>query len=72
MKIRNSHKVGVIGLWHLGCVTSACLANFGYNVIGYDKDGEVVRNLLKGKIPIQELGLEEVIKENLPVPSSRN
>ena len=42
-------KVGVVGLWHLGCVTSACLANFGYKVVGYDKDRQVIENLIHGK-----------------------
>lgn len=65
MRVKNNPKISIIGLWHLGCVTSACLANFGYNVIGYDKDKKIVKNLLKGKVPILELGLEELIKKNI-------
>ncbi len=65
MKVKNNPKVCVIGLWHLGCVTSACLANFGYNVIGYDKDKKVIKNLVKGKAPILESGLNKLIKKNV-------
>ena len=57
--------VGIIGLWHLGSVTSACLANYGYNIIGYDVDKEVIKNLNKGVSPIEEPFLEDLIKENI-------
>ena len=57
-------KVGVVGLWHLGCVTSTCLANLGYKVVGYDKDKEIIKNLICGKAPILEPGLDESIKRN--------
>ena len=57
--------VCVMGLWHLGSVTSACLANLGYNVIGIDKDNTVVENLQKGKAPIFEPGLDDLIKKNI-------
>ena len=29
-------RVAVYGLWHLGCVTAACLAEGGHDVIGLD------------------------------------
>lgn len=58
-------KVGVLGLWHLGCVTSACLAKLGYQVIGFDQDHTVIDNLRLVKAPISEPGLDELIKINL-------
>jgi len=58
-------KVCVIGLWHLGSVTSACLAELGYKIIGYDKDEKRIQNLKKGKAPIFEPNLDSLIKKNV-------
>jgi len=58
-------KVCVVGIWHLGSVVSACLADLGYRVIGVDKDSKRVRNLNKGVPPLFEPGLAELIKKNL-------
>jgi UDPglucose 6-dehydrogenase len=52
----------VFGLWHLGTVTAACLASEGHEVIGLDFDDAVVDELKRGKPPIFEPGLEELIK----------
>lgn len=57
--------VCVVGLWHLGSVTSACLSNSGHRVVGIDKDIIVVENLQKGKAPIFEPGLDDLIKKNI-------
>jgi UDPglucose 6-dehydrogenase len=58
-------KVCVIGIWHLGSVYSACLADTGYRVIGVDDDLKTVTNLNQGVPPIFEPGLEELVKRNL-------
>jgi UDPglucose 6-dehydrogenase len=58
-------KVCVLGLWHLGTVTSACLALAGHQVAGLDFDESVVRNLKIGKLPLFEPGLEDLIKKAL-------
>jgi len=50
----------VIGLWHLGCVTAACLAQ-KHNVIGYDPNRQIVDDLKIGKPPIYEPHLAEAI-----------
>ncbi|HEX4045724.1 MAG TPA: nucleotide sugar dehydrogenase [Gammaproteobacteria bacterium] len=34
-------KIVVVGLWHLGCVTAACLANAGHEVIAYAGQNEI-------------------------------
>ncbi|WP_342146846.1 nucleotide sugar dehydrogenase [Rickettsiella endosymbiont of Aleochara curtula] len=54
-------KVAVIGLWHLGCVTAACLTKFGHTVIAYDEDSQVIANLNQCSPPIYEPGLTELI-----------
>lgn len=58
-------KVCVLGLWHLGTVTAACLASGGHQVTGLDFDETVVNNLKHGKPPLFEPGLEELVKKGL-------
>jgi len=58
-------RVCVLGLWHLGCVTSACLARAGHDVIGLDPDAAVIGRLQQGEPPIFEPGLTDLIAEGL-------
>lgn len=53
-----------MGLWHLGCVYSACLAKQGFRVVGFDANKKVVDNLQKNTPPIFEPGLENLIKKH--------
>jgi len=50
----------VLGMWHLGCVTAACAAKYE-SVIGLDLDPLVVTQLRRGKPPLFEPGLTELI-----------
>lgn len=59
--IDNETTVAVVGLWHLGSVTAACMANAGYKIIAYDPDLAVIENLKNGIPPIFEPGLEELV-----------
>jgi len=54
-------RVAVYGLWHLGCVTAACLASAGNEVVGLDLDEGVVADLQRGRPPLSEPGLAERI-----------
>jgi UDPglucose 6-dehydrogenase len=56
--------IGVLGLWHLGSVTAACLAEAGNEVVGIDPDPAVVAGLAAGRPPIYEPGLAELIAGN--------
>lgn len=56
-------KVGVIGLWHLGVVTAACLAEVGNKVVGYDGDVDLITSLKAGRSPVYEIGLNELIEK---------
>lgn len=58
-------KVGVYGLWHLGCVTAACLAGKGHRVVGLDQDEPLIDHLRAAKPPIAEPGLPEAIRQGL-------
>jgi UDPglucose 6-dehydrogenase len=55
----------VFGLWHLGTVTAACLAEAGYQVMGLDADSLTIENLSQGQPPLFEPGLAELIKQGL-------
>jgi len=55
----------VLGLWHLGTVTAACLAQAGHNVTGIDFDEITVDRLQQGVPPVFEPGLEELVRQGL-------
>jgi len=58
-------RVAVQGLWHLGCVTAACLAEHGHQVIGLDHDPATVTRLGQGLAPVAEPGLNDLLARNL-------
>ena len=58
-------KVCVAGLWHLGSVTAACLADSGCDVAGFDEAGETVEALNRGQAPLYEPGLDELIRKGI-------
>ena len=55
-------RVAVVGLWHLGTVIAACLGKAGHEVVGIDEDRGVIADLVLGKPPVFEPGLEETCK----------
>ena len=55
-------RVCVIGLWHLGLVSAAGFADLGYEVIGTDRDENLIADLKRGKLPLFEPGLDVLIK----------
>jgi UDPglucose 6-dehydrogenase len=58
-------RVVVYGLWHLGCVTAACLAAAGNQVVGLDLDEQLIADLQLGQPPLQEPGLADLIAAGL-------
>ena len=65
LRKENKMKICVQGTWHLGSVTAACLADKGHKVIGLDYDTNVINSLSKGKAPIYEPGLDDLIGKGL-------
>lgn len=54
----------VIGTGYVGLVSGTCLADFGHNVICVDNNKQKIEQLNQGKVPIYEIGLEDLIKRN--------
>lgn len=55
----------VVGTGHIGLVLQVVLADSGYNVIGYDIDGTLVKTLKQGRVPFYEKGLEPLVRLHL-------
>jgi UDPglucose 6-dehydrogenase len=58
-------KICVIGSGYVGLVTGACLADFGMDVTGVDKDLAKIEALRQGEIPIFEPGLPTLVRKNM-------
>jgi UDPglucose 6-dehydrogenase len=55
----------VVGSGYVGLVTGACLADFGMQVTGVDKDHGKVAALRRGEVPIYEPGLRTLVRKNM-------
>ena len=56
-------RVSVFGVGYVGCVSAACLAREGHEVIGVDVDAFKVRAINEGRAPFFEPGLSELVGE---------
>ena len=58
-------RVTIIGAGYVGLVSGACFADFGHRVICIDRDAGRIAALKRGKIPIFEPGLEDLVATNV-------
>src|ERR1044071_2096427 len=56
-------KVSIFGLGYVGCVTAACLAKDGHEVMGVDVVAGKVARLSSGLPTVIETGLDELITQ---------
>ncbi len=64
MELKERLDVSVIGAGYVGLVTGVALADLGHNVLCMDVDKSKIAEIEKGKIPIYEPGLEELLLKN--------
>ena len=58
-------RVVMIGTGYVGLVSGACFADFGHEVVCFDKDAHKISELRVGTMPIFEPGLEELVASNV-------
>jgi len=54
-------RIGIIGLWHLGCILSAAWAKLGFKVTGFDYSKDIINDLNRNNPPIFEPHLQETL-----------
>ena len=55
----------MIGAGYVGLVSAACSSEFGWKVTCTDKDADRIEQLRRGRVPIYEPRLEELLERNL-------
>lgn len=56
-------KISVFGMGYVGCVTAACLAKLGHEIIGVDVIQRKVESINKGEAPLKEKKLDNLIRQ---------
>lgn len=65
LAVKTHFSISVIGLGYVGVVSAACLAKMGHKIIGVDICPEKLEQLKKGRTPIVEPGLGDLLSEGV-------
>ena len=58
-------RIGFAGLTHLGINSAAAALARGFRVVGYDANKRTVEALSRGKAPVSEPGLDEILRSRI-------
>ena len=58
-------RITMIGAGYVGLVSGACFSEFGIDVTCVDKDADRIAQLVAGRIPIFEPGLDQLVESNV-------
>ena len=58
-------RIAMIGTGYVGLISGVCFSDFGHEVVCIDKDAGKIAQLDKGKAPIYEPGLEDLMARNI-------
>jgi UDPglucose 6-dehydrogenase len=58
-------RIAMIGSGYVGLVSGACFADFGHHVTCVDRDAAKIEALERGKMPIFEPGLKDIVAANV-------
>jgi len=58
-------RIAVVGTGYVGLVAGVCFADSGHTVVCIDVDEEKIAGLRRGKSPIYEPGLDEMLRKNI-------
>lgn len=61
----------MIGAGYVGLVSAACFSEFGWTVTCVDKDPSKIEELRRGRVPIYEPPLDELLERNLGAGAHR-
>src|SRR5690349_5818497 len=58
-------RIAIVGTGYVGLVSGTCFAEFGTDVVCVDMDAEKIKALKRGKVPIYEPGLEDLLARQI-------
>lgn len=57
--------IAVFGMGYVGCVTAACFTSLGHTVVGVDRDQHKINDVVAGRAPFYEPGLQELVAKGV-------
>ena len=63
--MESKRSVIVVGLGYVGCVSAACFAEIGHDVLGVDRDINKMESVRTAQSPFFEAGLDQLIQKNV-------